>query len=93
MLARMHSSHGNIFEEGERLNGKRFIEVLFLYILLNHLIVNGLAINIGRAEEHPGGEIILVVNDVHRIESDVLFFELLLFLTVQHDDLIAVLGF
>ena len=82
VFARMHSGHRYVFEEGERLNGECFVEVLFLYVLFDELIVNWFAVDVCRTEKHSGGEVILVIDDVHCVEPDILFFEFFLFLSV-----------
>lgn len=82
VFAWVHSGHRYVFEEGEGLNGECFVKVLFLYVLFDELIVNGFAIDVCRTEKHPGGEIILIVDNVHGIESDILFFDFFLFLSV-----------
>ena len=89
MLAGMHSGHGQVFQKWEGLNSKRLAQILLLNILFNELVINGFAVHISGTEEHPGGEVVLVVNDVHGVETHVGFVDLFFFVALEYDDLVA----
>jgi hypothetical protein len=89
MLAGMHSSHGQVFQKREWLNSKRLAQILLLNILFNELVINGFAIHISGTEEHPGGEVVLVVYDVHGVETHVGLVDLFFFVALEDDYLVA----
>lgn len=71
MLTRMHRRHRHPLNKRKRLNSQRLIQILLLYILLNQLIINRLPINILRTEEHPRRKVVLVIDDIHVVESNI----------------------
>lgn len=93
MLARMDGCHWDVFQEGEGLNGEGLIKILFLDILFNELIVNGFSINISGTEEHSGGEVVLIIDDVHIVEPNVLFGGLLFLVPLKYNHLITIWSF
>lgn len=78
VLARMDCWHGQVIDERERLHGECLIQVLLLDVLLDQLVLDRLPLNISGREEHPGGVVVFVIDDVHFIVPGVLFLLLLL---------------
>jgi hypothetical protein len=92
MLAGMHSGHGQVFQKWEGLNSKRLAQILLLNILFNELVINRLAVHISSTEEHPGGEVVLVIYNVHGVETHIGFVDLFFFVALEDDDLVALFG-
>ncbi len=96
VLAGVHSGQNGAFNEWEIFHGEGLVQILFLDVLLDVLVGNWFAIDVGGAEEHSGGVVVFVVDDVHGVVSElVLIFFLLLCLlrSMQYYNFISFLGF
>lgn len=90
MFTRMYSSHGDILEEWEGFYGECFIEILFLYVLFDEFVIDGLTVNISGTEEHSGCEVVFVIDDIHVVESNVFLFGFGLLVALKHNHLVTV---
>ena len=72
MSAGMDCGHGEVFNERELFHGESFVQILSLNILFDFLVVNWSSVIFGGTEVHSGSMIILVVNNVHFIKSEVI---------------------
>jgi hypothetical protein len=90
MFAGMDCGHGNILKKGEWFYCKGLIEVFSLNILFDKLVIDRFSINIGSTEEHSGRKVVLVIDDVHIVETDVLLGALFFLMSLENDDLVTV---
>ena len=72
MSAGMDCGHGEVFNERELFHGESFVQILSLNILLDFLVVDWSSVIFCGTEVHSGSMIILVVNNVHFIKSEVI---------------------
>lgn len=93
MLAGVDCRHHGVLHEGEFLYGEGFVQVLFLDVLLDILVADWLAVEVGGTEKHPGSVIVLIVYNVHGVVSQVLLLGdfLLGLIGVQDNNFLAVL--
>lgn len=78
VLAGVDCGHHGVVHEGELLYCECLVQVLLLDVLLDVLIADGLPVEVGGAEEHPGRVVVLVVNDVHGVVPEVFLLGFLL---------------
>lgn len=93
MSAGVYIGHRNSLDEWEWVDREGLVKILLLDVLFNIFVADGLTIDVGGAEVHSGGVVVLIINDVHGVESDVffsLFFLLLVLRAVQDDDVITI---
>jgi hypothetical protein len=63
-----------------------------LNVLLDELVVDGFTLHVSGTEEHSGREVVLVVNDVHCVKTDVFLLNLFFFMSVQYNNFITLFG-
>lgn len=61
-------------------------------VLFDEFVVDGFSFHVCGTEEHSGCKVVLVVNDVHGVESDVLLLNLFFLMSVQYNDFVAFIG-
>ena len=61
-------------------------------VLLDELVVDGFTLHVSGTEEHSGCKVVLVVNDVHCIKTDIFLLNLFFFMSVQYNNFIALFG-
>ena len=91
MLTWMYSGHWDIFQEWERLNGQSFVQILLLNVLFDELVIDGFPFNVGSTEEHSGSKVILIVDDVHGVKSDIFLFYFFFLVPMQYNNFITFL--
>ncbi len=83
----VHCWHGHVVQEGELLHCEGLVQVLSLDVLPDGLVADRRAVLFGGAEEHSGSVVVLVVDDVHFVVTEVLLVLLLeLGLSALQDD-------
>lgn len=93
VAAGVHCGHGKVLDEGEFLDRQGFVQVLALNVFADGVIADGGSVVFDGAEVHPGSVVVLVIDDVHVVVSEillVLFLELGL-ASLKDDDLVLAL--
>lgn len=87
MATGVDGRHCHILEEREFLHGEGFIQVLSLYIFPDSIVGDGSAVFFGGAEEHSGSMVILIIDDIHFVVTEVVLVFFLKFniSSLQHD--------
>lgn len=90
MTTWMHCRHHNIFKEGEFFHCQSLVEILTLNVFSDIFIGNRLSFICSSTEVHSGSMIVLVIDNVHFIVSEVILvlFFLLRLISFQNDNLI-----
>lgn len=93
MLAWMDGWHGDALDEVERFHCEGFVKVFFLNVLLDTFILHWLPAEICGAEKHSWGVVVLVIDNVHGIVSELFLVEGLFLLLggMEDDQLLTVL--
>lgn len=90
VFAWMHCCHWYVLKEWKRLNSQSFVEILFLDVLFDQLIIDWFSLNVSSTEKHSGSKVVFIINDVHCIKPNILLFQIFFLFTVQDYNFISI---
>lgn len=91
VLAGMNCCHINVLQELELFYCESLVQILFLNILLDQFVIDRFLFVIYCTEEHSWGKIILIVDDIHIIVTNIFFIGLFfLVISLQDDHFVTV---